>query len=667
MSDNNTQADSTGVAGTFFHDFAASIVVFLVALPLCMGIAVASGAPVWTGLVTGIVGGLVVGMLAGQPLQVSGPAAGLTVVVYEIIQQHGLEMLGTVVLIGGLIQLVAGLAGLGQWFRAVSPAVIKGMLAGIGVLIFASQFHVMLDREPSGSGWRNLITIPRAVSHAMVIPELGDREERKFKAEKLRRLGELHRRQKVIRQRVVEILPELASFEAWENLTAADEERYARRLNTMETEQERLLDKLHTVIDELKAEVNKVQNNNTNGDVAGLADAAVKNTEAALQALRAGEGLEVLNTQERAVASIEAVMSALKSHNLAGLVGFLTIGAIVLWQTFRPKTLALIPAPLVGIVIATAATVFLSLPVLYIEIPDNIFGELTWPSLELLREANWMGLVQSGVVIALIASVETLLCATAVDQMQDKAGTQYDRELFSQGVGNSICGLLGALPMTGVIVRSSTNVMAGAHTRLSAILHGLWLLIFVSSLAFLLRLIPTSALAALLVFIGYRLVDRKAMRELIDYGWSEFAIYLSTVVMIVVTDLLTGVITGVILSAIKLLYTFSHLRTRLDVDREAGQATLFLEGAAVFVRLPKLAVALEKVPPNAELHVDMQHLDYIDHACLDLLTNWAKQHESKGGKLVVDWGIMHAKFRREEALNNEIKPIDRNRVLSSKV
>lgn len=665
MSDNNTQGASPKASGTFFHDFAASIVVFLVALPLCMGIAVASGAPVWTGLVTGIVGGLVVGVLAGQPLQVSGPAAGLTVVVYGIIQEHGLEMLGVVVLIGGLLQLLAAMAGLGQWFRAVSPAVIKGMLAGIGVLIFASQFHVMLDHKPQGSGLHNLVTIPYALADAMVVPELGAPEDREFRAEKLRQLGELSRRQEVIQQRAVEVLPDRGDYEVWENLTAEQEERHASRLNALAPDQESLLEDLRAVTEDMKAGAGEIPDNGGERDIAGLADTAVNDAEAALQALRAGEGAVVLETQDHALQSIEAVMGGLKSHSLAGLVGLLAIGVIVLWQSFRPKKLELIPAPLIGIIVATGVTVALSLPVLYIEIPDNIFGEIALPSLESLRNADWTALLQSGVVVALIASVETLLCATAVDQMQDKARTRYNRELFSQGVGNSICGLVGALPMTGVIVRSSTNVMAGGQTRLSAILHGAWLLVFVSSLAFLLRSIPTAALAALLVYIGYRLVDRKAIRELIRHGWSEFAIYLATVVVIVVADLLTGVITGVVLSAVKLLYTFSHLHTKLDVDRDAGRAMLSLEGAAVFVRLPKLAAALEEVPPNTELHVDLEHLEYIDHACLDLLTNWAKQEESKGGKLVVDWGAMHAKFRRDGAMNNGNAPAPPKGVVSS--
>src|SRR5512145_381861 len=156
-----------GFRATIGKDALASVVVFLVALPLCLGVSIASGVSPLAGLVTGIVGGLVVGVIAGSPLQVSGPAAGLTVLIWQLVQQHGIATLGVIVLLAGLMQLAAGLLKLGQWFRAVSPAVIHGMLAGIGVLIFASQFHVMLDRKPIGSGVANFSGIPGALMEAL--------------------------------------------------------------------------------------------------------------------------------------------------------------------------------------------------------------------------------------------------------------------------------------------------------------------------------------------------------------------------------------------------------------------------------------------------------------------------------------------------------------------
>src|SRR5262245_10634765 len=160
----NTDANKgSNFRNTVTKDFLASIVVFLVALPLSMGIAIASGAPPALGLVTGIIGGIVVGMICGSPLQVSGPAAGLSVLVWDIINQHGIGMLGPMLLLAGVLQAVMGISRMGQWFRAISPAVIQGMLAGIGVLIIGSQFHVLVDDGPKGSGLQNLLSIPSAI------------------------------------------------------------------------------------------------------------------------------------------------------------------------------------------------------------------------------------------------------------------------------------------------------------------------------------------------------------------------------------------------------------------------------------------------------------------------------------------------------------------------
>ena len=234
-----------------------------------------------------------------------------------------------------------------------------------------------------------------------------------------------------------------------------------------------------------------------------------------------------------------------------------------------------------------------------------------------MRIPEWPVLL-GAISIAFIASAETLLCATAVDQMHSGPRTKYDRELSAQGVGNMICGLLGVLPMTGVIVRSGANVEAGAETRASAILHGVWLLLFVSALPFTLKYIPLSALAAILVFTGYKLAYPKIVPTLLKYGKRRGA---------------------------HLLRHHRHDRRHQPARGRAGrarpvahQAALRLlasrgaqggaggqprrplsQGAATFIRLPKLAAELEKLKPGANVHVHFDELDYIDHACLDLL------------------------------------------------
>jgi MFS superfamily sulfate permease-like transporter len=525
---------------TWKEDLLASAVVFLVALPLSMGIAIASGVPIEkaaaVGLITAIVGGLVVGPLSGSPLQVSGPAAGLAVMVALFIQQHGFESLGLIVCLGGLIQLAAGLMRFGSVFRAVSPALIQGMLGGIGVLIFASQFHVMVDDVPPGTGKEfggiiNLWSVPLAVWKGIADPE----------------------------------------------------------------------------------------------------------------------------------------------HRPAALLGLLTIAVIALWNLYAPKKVKLLPAPLIGVVVATACAALLQLSVKCVPVPEQLMDAVSLPTAVWLRHftevdgAIWL----AGLSLAFVASAESLLTATAVDSMQRHAPrTRYDRELAAQGVGNIICGLLGVLPITGVIVRSSANVMAGGRTRLSAILHGAWILVFIVLLPSALELIPIGALAAVLVYTGIKLTKLHIAAILWRQDRAEAGIYAATLGTVVMVDLLTGIAVGIGLALARLLHSFSHLEVRIEetFDDDAGsgmepqqsraggalatvsgrtQVTIIhLKGAATFIRLPQLAAALETVRPGSRVDVHFDEMSLIDHACLDLLVNWEQQHKAAGGEVVLDWESLHGVFRR---------------------
>jgi len=257
-------------------------------------------------------------------------------------------------------------------------------------------------------------------------------------------------------------------------------------------------------------------------------------------------------------------------------------------------------------------------------------------------------------VMAFLASTETLLSATAVDRLHQGPRTNYDRELIAQGVGNIACGVLGAIPLTGVIIRSAANVSAGARTRLSSILHGFWLLVFVAFLPGLLKLIPTASLAAVLVVAVFKLVNVKALRELWDQDRREIAIYAVTAATTVFWGVLPGVLLGLGLAIAKLLYTLGHLAIRDERDTSGRRIDLYLQGTATFLSLPKLAAFLDTVPQSLDLHVHFDELTYIDHACLDLLMNWEKQHAATGGSLIIDWQSLTARF--QEPITNGRRP-----------
>ncbi len=491
-------------------DALASIVVFLVALPLCMGIAIASGAPPAAGLITGMVGGIIVGLIGGSPLQVSGPAAGLAVIVWDLVQTHGIGALGPILLIAGIFQMVAGLAKLGRWFQAVPPSVIFGMLAGIGVLIFASQFHVMVDDKPKSNGIANIVSIPAAVWKG-VIPH-----------------------------------PDTP-------------------------------------------------------------------------------------------------------HDDAALLGVATIVTIVLWTAVIARkipALKVIPGPLVGIVVATVLAQVLKAPVAYVKLPDSLLGSVRFPTVDGFSKLLDMKVIGAAGALAIVASAETLLCAGATDRMHSGPRTKYDREMFAQGVGNAICGLLGGLPMTGVIVRSSANVLAGGKTRLSAILHGVWLLVAVAAIPFVLRLVPVSALAALLVFTGVKLLmqDIKALRE--RGGRFELVIFFATIVGIVATDLLKGVLIGLALAVGKIVWMFTYLKISVDRSEETKKTIVYLEGSATFLRLPELTAALASIPEGHEVHVHFVGMNHVDHASYDALQAWEKQHTARGGRVQLNWSEVEFLARR---------------------
>jgi MFS superfamily sulfate permease-like transporter len=488
--------------GFFGRDLLGSIVVFLVALPLCMGIAIASGMPPAAGLITGIVGGIVVGAIAGSPLQVSGPAAGLAVLVFELVREHGAAALGPVILLAGLIQIIAGLGKVGVWFRMISPAVVAGMLSGIGILIVASQLHVLIDALPKARGLENFAALPGAL---------------------------------------------IGAFEG-------------------ET-----------------------------GSVAAL------------------------------------------------VVGLSTIAIMLGWEKFRPQVLRFVPGALLAVVIVTAAVSVLGTQVNKVNVPTNLFAAMELPTSSSIAALAEPSLFFAALTFALVASAETLLSAAAVDRMHNGVRTHYNRELTAQGVGNMLCGLLGALPMTGVIVRSAANVQAGSATRMATILHGCWLLVFAMLLPWLIRMTPVACLAGILVFTGIKMVNIKQMKALAQYGRGNFVVYAGTTLAIVATDLLTGVLVGFALSILKLALQSSRLHVDLMDHDEPGMVKLELDGSATFFQVPALTRTLEQVPPNTRVLLGVERLRHVDQACLELLAEWGRNAKARGCELVVDWKLLHSR------------------------
>ncbi|MET8677964.1 SulP family inorganic anion transporter [Streptomyces sp. NPDC004647] len=467
------------------RELGASVVVFLVALPLCVGVAVASGLPAEAGLITGIVGGIVVGLLPGSTLQVSGPAAGLTVLVFEAVHTYGVAALGVIVVSAGLLQVLLGALRLGRWFRAVSVSVVEGMLAGVGLVIIAGQVYAMADRAAPTTG----------LGKVMGVPEL----------------------------------------------------------------------------------------------VGGLFGSAQALTAAA--------------------------------------VGAGTVLVMALWRRV-PGPLRVVPGPLVAVALATGATSLLGLPLKKVEV-QGLFEAVHPVSPGDFGQLAQVGVLGTVLAFTLIASAESLFSAAAVDRLHSGPRTDYDKELMAQGAGNTLCGVLGALPMTAVIVRSSANVDAGARTRASRVLHGVWLLLFAALLPFALALIPVAALAGVLVHAGWKLLPLRQVRTMWREHRAEAGIMVVTALAIVVVNMFEGVLIGLALSVVKSAWDTSHLRTRVH-DRGTGPIQVSLTGNATFLRLPAILDTLEALPADRPVRLDLSGVRHLDHACATALASWTERHNSSG-------------------------------------
>lgn len=483
-------------------DLLAGSVVFLVALPLCLGIALASGAPLFAGLITGVVGGLVVGVLSGSSISVAGPAAGLSAIVLSVISTLGsFEAFLLAVLLGGLMQVALGFARAGAFSSYLPSSVIEGMLAGIGVIIIVKQL-------PYVAGLRDGVFQPGALLVAGV---------------------------------------SLALLAAWSEIPA---------------------------LKRLKA------------------------VPGALAAVLAGVGVsELLRASGSSWAlSAEHLVRLPAPDSLAGYLGLFT----------RPD-----------------------------------FSRIGDP-------AVWT----AALTIAAVASVETLLCIEAADKMDPlKRFTDTDRELKAQGIGNALCALLGGLPMTSVIVRTTANVAAGGRTKAATVAHGFFLLLAVVAIPSLLNRIPLATLAAVLVMTGYRLAGPATFAHVWKAGKYQFGPFVITIAAILATDLLIGVGIGLATSALSILHGNMRFAYRFKKEEHHAGETIHLELAQEVSFLNKAAIkrVLKDIPSGCRLVIDASQTAYIDHDVLELIRDFLRTGAGERGVKVSLLGFKKS-YRVEHAI-----------------
>lgn len=478
-------------------DISASIVVLLVALPLCLGIALGSGAPLFAGIIAGVVGGIVVGLLSGSQLSVSGPAAGLTVIVATAITKLQIyEAFLLAVVIAGLIQLILGYLKAGIIGHYVPNSVIKGMLAAIGLILILKQ-------------------LPHLVGYD-------------------------------------------TDFEGDESFTQVDHE------NTF---------------------------------------------------------TEILNAFQFITPS-------------AAIIGVLSLLILVIWQTKiiqSKKILSAIPGPLMVVLAAVCINYFfikfsptfsletkhlVSLPIANGLV--DFFSFFTFPNFKFITNpVVWT----SAITLAIVASLETLLGIEAVDKIDPlKRITPTNRELKAQGIGNIVSGLLGGIPVTSVVVRSSANVNAGGKTKLSAILHGVFLLLSVFFIPALINKIPLSALAAVLIFTGYKLAKVSLFKEFFKKGWDQFIPFSATITAILLTDLLMGILIGI---AVSLFYLIrSNFRSAILIAHNQDHCLIRLRKDVSFLNKPILKQHLESLPDDCFVLIDATRADFIDKDIIEEINNF---------------------------------------------
>jgi MFS superfamily sulfate permease-like transporter len=490
-------------------DLPASIVVFFVAVPLCLGIALASGAPLFAGIIAGIVGGIVVGAASGSALGVSGPAAGLAVIVFGAIETLGgsWEAFLLAVVLAGVIQLLGGFFKLGTIAYYFPSSVIKGMLSGIGLLIILKQ-------------------IPHAFGY--------DRD-------------------------------------------------YEGDLSFQQADGENTFSELVNMLDY-------------------VTPGAVLVTIVSLIILLLWEN--VLMKKHKIFAMIQGPLVAV----IAGIALNYCFQHNILSFTLSPKQIVQIPV---------AATV------------GDFFNQFTMPDFSQLTNPDVFVIA---FVLAIVASLETLLCVEATDKLDPyKRVTPTNRELKAQGLGNIVSGMIGGLPLTQVIVRSSANITFGGKTKLSAIMHGMFLLISAVAIPMVLNMIPLATLAAILFVVGYKLAKPSLFKQVYKQGWEQFMPFVATIVGILFTDLLKGIAIGMAMAIFYILRNnFRHAFDRIKDEEQANHDhVIVLSEDVSFLNKGSILQLLDHIPENSKVIIDGRKTRFIHHDVLEIIQNFKVNAEIK--------------------------------------
>ena len=504
-------------------DFPASIVVLLVALPLCLGIALGSGAPLFSGIIGGIVGGIVIGALSGSHLSVSGPAAGLTVIVATaIINLQVYEAFLLAVVLAGFFQIILGFIKAGVIGDYVPNSVIKGMMAAIGIILILKQMPHLVGYDTD---------------------YFGDQQ------------------------------------------------------------------------------FSQSDNQNTFSEIINMVNFITPS---------------------------------------AILIGLMSLLILIFWEgkIFKQnKILKLIPAPLVVVVAAVFLQIFLqqSNPSYALEekhlvglvVAENIPQFLTFftfPDIAFFKNPTvWT----SAITIAIVASLETLLSIEASDKLDPyKRVTPSNRELIAQGAGNMVSGMIGGMPLTSVVVRTTANINAGAKSKMSTIFHGMLMLLCVMFIPQILNLIPLSALAAILIFTGYKLAKVPLFKEYYIKGWDQFVPFVVTILAILFTDLLVGILIGI---GVGLFFMMrNNFRTSVYVVNEENNYLIRLRKDVSFLNKPIIKKKLEEVPADSLVIIDATRADFIDRDVIEEINNFLLHAELKNIKVEIkksQSNPMHALFK----------------------